>query len=592
MVFVAVSGLLLALQSLPSNSAGAKTDRSRVVSGWFGSWTSADEMIRVAKSSRGVLGEVNIFWWNYQGSSNPVCTYGLAACGASSKRPWTTRKFAAAVKGLQAEGIHVYASHTDLSASQARSLATYLGTRKHRRALAQKMTDWAVRSGVDGVDLDWENFAFNDGSSTWATTKPRFVKTIRLLSKRLHAAGKRLSVTVPGGYQPFKSGRPNPGGGYWVYAWAEIAPLVDRLRLMAYDYSWNRPGPIGPHGWADRVTASAAAQVGAANRKKVYIGVHQYGKAWHVRDSKDGYVTSGKCRANWRPSGGNAIAMSPASAVSLAASYGQKPRFDTQHKEWTFRYLKPETGTFVNSKGVTKTRTCSVWKEVWYGDTGTAVGRGDLVKKHGIGGIAVWQLASTRSDFYPRMRPYTARTLTASASTLRPRAGSSVRLYGQLSGSGAGVKIKRQWKVHGKWRTKAIARTDSQGRVSFKVNLKNKPRSYKFRLKRNRIKSPVLRIVANPAPKIEFTRSSSTAGAAVVFRARVTPAVRGQRVERQLKRDGRWTTLQTKSTGRRGIVRFRTELFDEPQLYKYRVYVHPSVKTSGGHSTVMRFRSR
>jgi spore germination protein YaaH len=591
-ILVTVFGLLLTLQSLPLNSAAAKTGKSRVVSGWFGPWTSADEMIRIGSSSRGVLGEVNIFWWDYRGWSNPVCTYGLASCGASSRTPWTSRKYAAAVRGLQAKGIHVYASHTDLSASRARSLSTYLATRKHRRALANKLTTWAVRSGVNGVDLDWENFAFNDGTSTWSATKPRFITTIRILSRKLHAAGKRLSVTVPAGYQPFRNRRPNRGGGYWVYAWREIAPMVDRLRLMAYDYSLNRPGPIGPHGWARRVTKSAVAQVGRANRRKVYIGVHQYGKAWYVRDSRDNYVTRGKCRSNWRPSGANSIALGPGQAASVAAAYGRRPRFHSGHREWNFRYLKSQAGTFVSKKGKTRRRTCNVWKKIWYGDAATAVARGDLVKKYGIGGIAVWQLASTRSDFYPRMRRLTGRRLTARASVLRPRAGSTVTIRGQLSAAGSGVRIKRQWKHNGRWRTKARARTNSHGRVSFRVRLLGKPRSYKFRLKRGKLKSTTIRIVAKPAPKIRFTRSSSAAGAVVKFRAEVAPPVRGQRVARQMKRDGRWRTLQADSTNKAGVARFRTVLFTKPQVYRYRVRVHPSTRTSGGYSKVMRFRSR
>ncbi|MCH9815421.1 MAG: hypothetical protein K0U64_03070, partial [Actinomycetia bacterium] len=575
-----------------NDRAEAAGGQSRLVSGWFGYWTSADEMIRIARESQGVLGEVNIFWWQYGDANNPVCTY-TTSCPNQSSTPWTTAQFTAATKGLQALGIDVYASHTDLSASKARSLSNYLSKSSNRKEMANTLTDWAVRSGVDGVDLDWENFAFNDGQSTWAQTKPRFVKTMRKLGEKLHAAGKKLSVTVPGGYAPFKDGKPNPGGGYWVYAWAEIAPHIDRLRLMAYDYSWNRPGPIGPHGWADDVAAAAAAQVGSAHRDKVYVGVHQYGKAWHQRDGNDDFVTTGSCRANWVPDSPNAVSMSPGAARSLAASYGVSPRYDSAHKEYTFKYAKSEAGTYRNNSGKQRSQTCTVQKEVWFGDTATAVGRAETVRKHGIGGIAVWQLASTRSDFYPKLKPYAnaAGTLTMVVSSTRPATGSKLKLTGQLSNGGSGLKVKQQKKRNGKWRTKAKALTNGSGSVNFKIRLGNKPKTSKYRLKGQGLKSKAVTVISRPAPRVSFSIKGRTAGKNAKFRGKVTPATAGQSVARQIKLDGVWRTMKTKGTNSKGKVKFKTRLLGEPQKYRYRLLVGASSKTAAGRSGVVSFRS-
>lgn len=382
-----------------AGSAATSTQRSRLVSGWFGYWTDPSEMISIAKSSNGVLGEVNIFWWANGGAANPVCT--LSSSGVCQSG-WTTTRFAQAAKGLRALGILVYATHTDLSYAMRGTLSSYLRKKSRRAAIAARFADYAVRAGVDGVDLDWENFAFNDGTSTWTATRSRFVKTIVLMSQKLHAVGKRLSVTVPGGYAPGSS-----SGGYWVYDWKAIAPYVDRLRLMTYDYSWNRPGPIGPHDWTEKVLKSAVSQVGRANRRKLYVGAHQYGKAWYDRDSKDGYVTSGACAAGWRPSGSDAIVLSPSQAAGVARSYGVKPVFNRTAREWTFRYLKRESGTYRAKSGRRHSQVCNVWKESWYGDSRTAVGRAELVRKYRVGGLAVWQLGSTNSDFYPSLAPFT-----------------------------------------------------------------------------------------------------------------------------------------------------------------------------------------
>lgn len=406
LVLALVTGLGLGVMSGGATAGAAEPDRARTVSGWFGNWHTPTQMADVAKRSGRILGEVNIFLWSYRGPANPVCTIELA-CPSPSATPWTTSEMTAATKALQSQGVAVYATHTDLDADLSGSLSAYLAKKKNRTAIAKRLTDWAVAAGVDGVDLDWENFAFNDGSSSWGATRPRFTKTIALLSSSLHSAGLKLSVTVPGGYQPFRSdGTPNPGGGYTVYDWAALAPLVDRLRLMTYDYSWDRPGPIGPHWWAKQSVKSAVAQVGDENRHKIYVGLHQYGKAWYVRDADDDYVTEGDCPDSWVPTGPDRISMTPAEARSLAADYGVTPTLDRRSRERTFTYVKSEGGRYTNSNGKSRSRDCQVRKQVWFGSTDTAVGRMSMVKKQRIGGVAVWHLAMLDDGFFSSVQPY------------------------------------------------------------------------------------------------------------------------------------------------------------------------------------------
>ncbi len=396
----------VALVTGMTGSVAVAAEKSRAVSGWFGYWTSPQDMIEIAQGSNGVLGEVNIFWWSYHGSDNPVCTTTLS-CPSPSATPWASQALLKSARGLQAQGIEVYATHTDLDGARAGSLSGYLAKKANRRAIADKLTDWAVKSGVDGVDLDWENFAFNDGSSSWATTRPRLTNAVKILGKRLHAQGLKLSVTVPGGYKPFLSdGSPNPGGGYTVYDWAALAPHVDRLRLMTYDYSWDRPGPIGPHGWTRDVARSAVAQVGQENAAKIYIGLHQYGKAWYDRDDSDDYITIGQCDPRWQPDGQDGVSLTPDEAIELAQDKGVTRRFDKPSKEWTFTYTKTEAGHWTNDKGKRRTAECEVQKVVWYGGTRTGVGRMKIVRQTKIGGIAIWNLASLDAGFFPALKPF------------------------------------------------------------------------------------------------------------------------------------------------------------------------------------------
>ena len=288
-----------------------------IVSGWFGWWASDTAVNQMASSADGVVREVAMFWWSFQGPKNPLCIYDNGDYDKQGDwgdcmdpgwaTPWTTPKFDRQRKALQAAGIKVNASITDLSSSTAGQLGEYLSKGSNRRAYAKLITDYAVKAGVDGIDLDWEVFAFHDDRATWPKTRDAWIKTIKVLSSNLRAKGLTLWATVPGGTSPFVTastapvnqcgdsrgpvGSPNPGTGYCVYAWSEIAPYVDRLKIMAYDYSFSVPGPIGPNNWARQVAESAVAQVGSENAGKVWIGAPQYGRNWPLT-SGDGWTVN------------------------------------------------------------------------------------------------------------------------------------------------------------------------------------------------------------------------------------------------------------------------------------------------------------
>ena len=77
-----------------------------------------------------------------------------------------------------------------------------------------------------------------------------------------------LSITTPPLYSATT--------GYWVYDWAGIADKVDRLRIMAYDYSVSG-GPIAPRrgsSLVDETASELAAAVLGEGMKAVSIRVN------------------------------------------------------------------------------------------------------------------------------------------------------------------------------------------------------------------------------------------------------------------------------------------------------------------------------
>jgi spore germination protein YaaH len=398
-----------------------------IVSGWFGWWASDTAIAQMTSTADGVVGEIAMFWWSFQGEKNPLCLYDNGdydkkgdwgdCLDSGWATPWTTPKFDRQRKALQAAGIKVNASITDLGSASKGKLSAYLGSAKNRKAYAKLITDYAVKAGVDGIDLDWEVFAFHDGRDSWAATKPRWVAMIKELSEQLHAKGLTLWATVPGGVPPFLgSGAPNPGTGYWVYAWDEIAPYVDRLNIMTYDYSWSVPGPIGPNDWATLVAKSAVQQVGEQYADRVWVGAPQYGRNWPLQVGT-GWSVDADCPAGWKPATTPArTTVTPMSARDIAAREKVEPAWDAKSGEWSFDYWLPTAG-----KVDKKDHTCDIKRRVWFADTRSALSRATIVPELKIGGIAVWDFGTVTSDFYSRLADY-GREIAPAATKVSVRA--------------------------------------------------------------------------------------------------------------------------------------------------------------------------
>ena len=109
----------------------------------------------------------------------------------------------AATAAARTAGVPVIATVFDSTA--AKVMAGIVTNPTTRGQHVQHLVDLVMHGGVgtctgaafDGVDLDYEQFAFADGRSTWAATQTGWVAFITQLADALHAKGKLLSVTVP-----------------------------------------------------------------------------------------------------------------------------------------------------------------------------------------------------------------------------------------------------------------------------------------------------------------------------------------------------------------------------------------------------------
>ena len=237
-----------------------------------------------------------------------------------------------------------------------------------RRALhVRTIVAFADEGGFDGIDLDYEKFAFSDGRDTWDATRPNWVSFVTDLANALHADGKTLTVSAPS------------SGDYWVYDYEAIGKVVDAIRIMAYDYSTSKPGPIAPLSWVRDVVASAKRLVPA---NKLVLGIPMYGHDWPR-------VVSGRCPGGDadQPRRGN---LSTKSAAALAASRGVDPTWDATAAERTFVYRDVLTG--LDEAG--DPTSCTVAHTVWYADAQAVHQRAWLAERQDLAGIALWSLGN------------------------------------------------------------------------------------------------------------------------------------------------------------------------------------------------------
>jgi spore germination protein YaaH len=235
---------------------------NRFISGWVPYWNAPEGRQGFTSAASPMFGDISPFFY----SAQPDGT--IALVGSASQLKTT-------VDAAQSRGIKVLPTITDGSGMSI--MAAIMADPTSRTQHVQNIVKLVIDGGFDGIDLDYEGFAFSDGQASWAATQPVWVAFVTELAAALHANGKLLSVTIP---PTWKLGT-GEVTGYPVYAQASIAPIVDRLRLMVYDWSVSSPGPISPMSWLNQViTYTNAAIPAASDRLKVQLGVPSYGRDW------------------------------------------------------------------------------------------------------------------------------------------------------------------------------------------------------------------------------------------------------------------------------------------------------------------------
>jgi spore germination protein YaaH len=248
----------------------------------------------------------------------------------------------------------------------AGGMAGVLADPTTRTAHVDAIVEFADDGDFDGIDIDYEKFAFEDGRDTWQATRPNWVAFVTELAERLHADGRTLTVSIP----PLYDADETADSGFWVYDHGAIAEVVDRIRIMAYDFSTSEPGPIAPLSWVEEAIEGTKQAV--ADDSKLVLGIPMYGYNWVV-------ATDGTCP----PTAEGRTGVPARSIDDLITRRGAIPIRDEDSGEWTFTYELEVTD------GVA---TCTQSREVHYVGADGARARIDLAREAGLGGVALWAL--------------------------------------------------------------------------------------------------------------------------------------------------------------------------------------------------------
>ena len=345
----------------------ATTQPRKVLTGWI-PYYSMSRSLPAVIANVDIIREVMPFWYTlkYNGARKlPVVTdlYAPANPSVPIERPLAT---------LRGAGFTIIPTITDGTSELV--LSRLLANPVSRTQVVNAIVDLVMKYNYDGIDLDFEGFAFVDKNTTWSATKPHWVAFVKELSGILKSKNKLLSVSTPYMYDPAGAQK-----GYFVYAWAEIAPFIDRLRIMTYDFSVSRPGPIGPLAWTERTIKYAVSIMPAS---KVYVGIPGYGRDWVTK-------VEGTCPrevANVVRVGAKAATFVLRDAAALAQSYGVVPTYDETLGEVNFTYTK----TYSGQTAAGLATTCTATRTAWYQDARSFTSRIGFVSKYRLGGVAQW----------------------------------------------------------------------------------------------------------------------------------------------------------------------------------------------------------
>ncbi|KLU66382.1 putative sporulation-specific glycosylase YdhD [Desulfosporosinus acididurans] len=318
--------ILMAAVFFITNSKNTSPKRSRSINGWIPYWNQATAITSV-KNNPEVFNEISPFW--YDASKN------------GDIKPLNNSEDPQIINYAQNKKLIL----TPLISNEFSSslISAIVNDPVLMQNHIQNIVNIVISQNYSGIDLDYENVLPSD--------KKAFTLFVQKLANALHEKNKLLYVTLTSK----TTATEHPGQDYKA-----IGEAADKVRIMAYDYSWSTssPGPIAPVNWVNNVISYAISVI---NPNKIELGIPDYGYNW---------------------SGSKGIGINYLHAVNTAARYNSKVTID------------PNSGphyTYSDKKGD---------HTVWFENESSIQPLLDLVNKYNLNGISIWSLGGEDPKIY------------------------------------------------------------------------------------------------------------------------------------------------------------------------------------------------
>ncbi len=260
--------------------------------------------------------------------------------------------------------------------------------------------------GFTGVNLDFENVDPND--------RERYAGFVARVAAALRPRGHLTTVALPA-----RTARTAVSSWGRAYDYGAIGQAADYVVVMSYDqhYKGGPPGPVGGADWADEVMAYAASQV---KPEKLLLGIPSYGYDWPDPNppagggsggATNGGVSGGSAAANGGapangtgatnglPAEGNQAAAGPAKARPIY-EWEPNPDFYSIEELLVKNGLAPQPDPVTGEVAFRYTDDSGNPRVVYYTDPRGLRLKLDLVRKHGLGGVAMWRLGFEPPDYW------------------------------------------------------------------------------------------------------------------------------------------------------------------------------------------------
>ena len=378
---------------------------------WFASTRDAELTTITNSGASSLFNEVSLFWYGAHGAGSPLTIDVLGSGSSAAALDNSTAR-------LKAAGVLVIPTIAD--GTSAGVMRAIIADPTARAAHEDQIVNLVMAKGYDGIDLDYEVFAFGDhiGGQASGPDTDNWVAFVHELAGKLHAQSKLLAVTVPPTWQTQGLNTPVTHG-YPFYSQDRIAADVDRLRLMVYDWSVSVAGPMSPMFWVDQVMTYSSAVVPAA---KLQLGIPAYGREWRTQLNRTEFCPVGAV-------GKSSITMKV--AATLASTHpGAVAVRDNNYDEMTVTWddvmsgsAAPVTvpsdpvppagigsvGTPADGGGLQYAQrlnppssivSCTVHHVAWFPDAASLQNRAQRAINAGWRGIFIWALGYETPDVY------------------------------------------------------------------------------------------------------------------------------------------------------------------------------------------------